>query len=266
MSNLMDLICDIDKHREYIRNTFAAPHIEYNLFDKDDIEWLEDYCYESTQNRRRNDNGTLFFSGGFDTIVTKFQRKLELVLPGCTNSPDIDGNFFITPHQYGLHNDSIPRWRWEQNGAKDGHYYPWRNILIPLWQSPEHASSQIVFFKQRDLDWAKVYKHNSDEHVATTYPICRNYAEISTFYNKHGEHMPWQDRPLEPEEFLLYLRESPPQRYSGLDVEVMMDWTPGSAFAFDSWQLHATNRGDPPWHQKSGLLLCFFKMLGSQYG
>jgi len=263
MPNLLDLIGDIDQQREQVRETLEPVNLEYDVFDEDDLAWLEDYGRTQTPNSRRNDNGTVFTSGAFDTIVTKFRRKLERILPGCTQSPDIDGNFFITPHQYGLHNDSIPRWRWEQNGSAAGEYHPWRNILIPLWQAPSDANSQIVFFEQRDLDWAKVYHHNHQGPIATTYPVCRNYAEIDTFYNMHGEPLPWQDRPMEPVEFFRYLdtEGSDIDRFRGLTVETMFDWRPGMAFAFDSWQLHATNKGNPAWHQKSGLLLCFFKKI-----
>lgn len=264
----MDLICDVDQHRSYIKNTFDQVSIEYDIFDAEDRLWLEEYGRTQCPNSRRNDNGTLFYSGGLEHIVARYQRKLEKLLPGCTDSPDIDGNFFITPHQYGLHNDSIPRWRWEDHGAHDGDYYPWRNILIPLWQAPARAESQIVFFKQRDVDWAKVYKHNNQDDVATTYPVCRNYAEIDTFFDLHGNHMPWQDKQFDPVEFSTYLDNPDTEidRYKGLEVEVVIDWKPGMAFAFDSWQLHATNRGNPAWHQKSGLLLCFFKKLGYRNG
>ena len=258
--NLMSLIGDVDLHRDQIVKTLEPTNIVHNLFDADDLEWLEDFGRTQTPNSRRNDNGTVFTSGNFRSIISRYKRKLEKVLPGCSDSPDIDGNFFITPHQYGLHNDSIPKWRWEENGAINGEYYPWRNILIPLWQAPAKADSQILFFKQRDVDWAKVYKHNNEDDVATTYPVCRNYAEIDTFYDADGTHMPWQDKTMEPAEYMLHFDENI-DRFRGLEVEIMFDWIPGMAFAFDSWQLHTTNKGNPPWHQKSGLLLCFFKKI-----
>ena len=256
----MDLICNVDQHRSSIVKTFEKPNILYNLFDADDLAWLEDFGRTQTPNSRRNDNGTLFTSGNFRSIINRYRRKLEQVLPGCSDSPDIDGNFFITPHQYGLHNDSIPKNKWHENGAKDGEYHPWRNILIPLWQAPANADSQILFFKQRDVDWAKVYKHKQTEQVATTYPVCRDYAEIDTFYDVKGTRMPWQDKRMEPAEYMLHFDEDI-DRFRGLEVEIMFDWKPGMAFAFDSWQLHTTNKGNPAWHQKSGLLLCFFKKL-----
>ena len=59
-------------------------------------------------------------------------------LPGADQSPIVGGNYFITPSQYGLHNDSMRRSDWEKSFSDvakidpSRKYVPWRNLIIPI--------------------------------------------------------------------------------------------------------------------------------------
>ena len=67
---------------------------------------------------------------------------------GAENSPVVGGNFFITPSQYGLHNDSTRETDWRNTLDKTPYnserrkYVPWRNIIIPLFT----ANAELYLF------------------------------------------------------------------------------------------------------------------------
>ena len=64
------------------------------------------YAFSRCDTVRHNDNGTMFISGNLQGVYEKFADRINQMVPGAENSPVVGGNFFITPSQYGLHNDS----------------------------------------------------------------------------------------------------------------------------------------------------------------
>lgn len=238
------------------------------MFSEDDIKWLYGYAFSRCATVRHNSNGTIFISGNLNDVYKKFKHKIDAMLPGAEDSPGISGNYFITPDQYGLHNDSTRLEDWERTlkdvPANDPQrkYVPWRNIIIPLWTNPAPVESHAVFFKQRHIDFAHVYHHGSNKPVATTYPICRDYGEID-FHLPNGTKQSREDnlRTYNKEHFDKYLYYTPYKRLTGLDPETTCEWKPRCPIVFDAVQLHATNKGTPEvqWRNKMGLLLCFLR-------
>ena len=148
------------------------------MFDEDDLQWLYGFAYSRCHTVRHNDNGTVFISGNLQTIYKKFKDKIDNIIPGAENSPVVGGNFFITPSQYGLHNDSTREKDWQdtlKNTPLDSNrrrFVPWRNVIIPIYTCLPGVESYGVFFDQRHIDFAHVYHHGRkpDQKVATTYP------------------------------------------------------------------------------------------------
>lgn len=265
-------IMDLSNHnvqKNITQNFEKAKNIE-NQFSNEELAWLYGYAFSNCGTVRHNDNGTIFVSLNLQRIYEKFKNKLQEILPGCENSPVVGGNFFITPSQYGLHNDSTRFTDWQNTLEKtpidnlDRKYVPWRNVIIPLWTCPSDITSHAVFFDQRHVDFAHVYNHGmkTGEETATTYPIVSNHEEID-FYLLNGKLQEKKDnlKEYDKNHYNNYLYYTPYRRLSGLTPELTCEWTPGSVIVFDAFQLHATNKGfkNKQWNNKMGLLLTFLR-------
>jgi len=239
--------------RDGMRKNFSPAYVSNVEFDEDELSWMYGFAFTGCHNVRHNANGTIFISGNLDIVATKFLDKLEKILPGCSESPLVGGNFLITPTQYGLHNDSTRRSDWER-GLKDiseesseRRFVPWKNILIPMWigNSP-NTISHGVWFEQRHVDFAHVYFHGGEnvKQPATTYPIIHDHASID-FYNSNGDLIPRENNliPYNNDHYAQYLSYTPKKRLTGLTSELIVEWKPGVPFVFDAVQLHATNKG-----------------------
>jgi hypothetical protein len=264
--------------RNAMRKIFEPAVVSNEEFNEEELSWLYAFAFGCCNNVRHNANGTMFVSGHHDLIVTKFADKLERILPGCTKSPQIAGNFFITPSQYGLHNDSTRRADWESSMVKAPvdsplrRYVPWRNIIIPMWIAYPQVVSHGVWFDQRHLDFAHVYNHGQKvPPPATTYPVVTDHSTID-FYNQKGELLSKEQsaKTYDAEHFGKYLWHTPRARLTGLTPESTIEWIPGKPIIFDAVQLHATNPGTnlksdvlgathEVWNSKMGLLLTFLK-------
>ena len=240
------------------------------MFDEDDLQWLYGFAYSRCHTVRHNDNGTVFISGNLQTIYKKFKDKIDNIIPGAENSPVVGGNFFITPSQYGLHNDSTREKDWQdtlKNTPLDSNrrrFVPWRNVIIPIYTCLPGVESHGVFFDQRHIDFAHVYHHGRkpDQKVATTYPLVDDHKDID-FHLLDGTK---QDReknllPYNENHFDRYLYYTPKRRLTGLTPELTCKWEVGKPIVFDAVQLHATNKGlkDRQWNTKMGLLLTFLR-------
>jgi hypothetical protein len=261
--------------RNAMRKIFEPAKISDEEFNEEELSWLYAFAFGCCHNVRHNANGTMFVSGHLDVIVAKFAEKLERVLPGCTKSPKIGGNFFITPSQYGLHNDSTRRIDWENSMVKapidspTRRYVPWRNIIIPLWIARPQIQSHGVWFDQRHIDFAHVYNHGEKvPPPATTYPVVTDHSTID-FYNQKGELFTKEqnEKAYDGAHHGKYLFHTPRVRLTGLTPETTLEWMPGKPIVFDAVQLHATNLGtnirpsgkQDKWELKMGLLLTFLK-------
>jgi len=237
------------------------------MFDQDELNWIRGYAYTSCTVVRHNDNGTVFISGNLQGVYEKFADKINSIIPGAEHSPVVGGNYFVTNDQYGLHNDSTRLADWENSlkavpaDAEQRRWVPWRNIIIPIYVTPQHTPSDAVFFNERHIDFAHVYNHGHKGEIATTYPVARDYSQIQ-FHGLDGQPI---DKSLNTKEYdeqhyQQYLNYTPKRRLSGLHPELTCEWTPGCPIVFDAVQLHATNKGrNTKWTTKMGLLLTFLK-------
>lgn len=255
-----------------VRSNISPAQIHEDVFSKDELDWIYGYAFNGCSYVRHNNNGTIFISGSLKGVYKKFEEKLKAILPGSELSPVVTGNYFITPDQYGLHNDSTRQRDWLNSLDKtpidspDRQYVPWKNIIIPLWTCPNNVESHAVFFNQRHIDYAHVYNHGKpqDQVIATTYPVIDNYGDI-LFHDVHGNPIPQEQNliPYDKGHHDKYLYYTPYRRLTGLTPELTCNWVPGNPIVFDAMQLHATNKGfqDRQWTNKMGLLLSFFKKI-----
>lgn len=248
------------------------PSICYDeYFTDEEIEWMQAFAFSRCSRLRINPNGTFFVSGNMQGVFEKFRDRFESLAPGCSNSPVVKGNYFITPEQYGLHNDSIHKKDWTVTFGEDGgwsklpknhpdrKWVPWRNIIVPLMVSPDVLST-ITFMNQRHVSWFTVYNHGAENVVAADYPIITDYSEIE-FHTKDGaQPIAHNTVPYDKTHWNTHLNYTPYERLTGLTEEHTFHWKPKCPMVFDCYQLHATNQGmQKPWKIKMGLLLCFFR-------
>ena len=265
LANLKDPIV-----QQNIAANFQKAEVFDEAFTEEEISWMYGYAFSRCDTVRHNDNGTMFISGNLQGVYEKFADRINQMVPGAENSPVVGGNFFITPSQYGLHNDSTRESDWKNSLTKTSidhegrKWAPWRNIIIPLFTAPNNIESHAVFFSQRHVDFAHVYHHGKkpEQTVATTYPIVDNHVDID-FYLLDGT---VQDKTsnlvrYNKEHYDEYLYYTPYRRLTGLTPELTCEWKPRAPIVFDAVQLHATNKGrvDKHWTTKMGLLLTFLR-------
>jgi hypothetical protein len=258
---------------ENIRRYISPSTCHENIFDKDELEYIWKSAFCDIGKARLNRNGTVLIAGHLLTkkMYTDFKEKIDKLIPYADLSPKVGGNYFITPQQYGLHNDSIRPEDWENTTKiipkKDyrRRYTCYKNIIIPLWigsHLDELDGGQIVFFDQRHIDWAHVYNGGGlVPNIASVYKIATDYSDIQ-FYDGKGNPQPKENNSIPfDKEFHEKWMNTPYQRLQGLTVENCFNWVPGSPCVFDAVQLHATNRGTPHgefyYNAKMGLLLTF---------
>lgn len=252
MANLRDpnIVNNIAENLEPAKVFYEGDDV---TFTTDELRWMYGFAFSQCLNVRHNANGTIFVSGNLHKVAEKFIDKLEKILPGCSNSPSVAGNFLITPSQYGLHTDSTRETDWINSFEKtpedseDRRFVPWRNILIPMWigNLPETVSHG-VFFNQRHIDFAHVYLHGNpyNKPTATTYPVVTDHGDI-LFHDGNGKPIPKGKNYeiYDKEHWKQYLEYTPHSRLTGLTPELTCEWVPGKPFVFDAFQLHATNKG-----------------------
>lgn len=263
---------------ENIRRHLSPVRLVENAFSPEQIEWIWKQAFTYGANRvRYNKNGTILVTKDLVRIYAKLKDRFDYIVgPDAAKSPAIGGNFFITPQQYGLHNDSnrpenyYPYLEKVPLNHEQRHYTPWKNVLIPLfWGShlPDGNAGQVSFFKQRHIDWSHVYNNgNSTTNVSSVYTIADDYSKLQ-FHDELGNPIDREKNkiPFDQENFKKYMN-TPYKRVEGLVLEKAVDWEPGKAIIFDAVQLHCSNEGSKPsnlkmWNLKMGIFLTFLKPL-----
>lgn len=257
---------------ENMRRHSSPAQVQKDMFNAEELDSIWKQAFKNDRNPRMNRNGTVLIADKLEEIYFQFKERIDNFMGDtAARSPSIGGNYFITPQQYGLHNDSIRPQDFENTYAKTPlnherrRFTCWKNFLMPLWIGTHHDEvdgGQIIFFDQRHIDWAHVYNGgNKTPNIASVYKITTDYTEIQ-FHDADGNPIPKEKNaiPFDERQFKLWMN-TPYERLQGLSVENVMDWVPGSSMTFDAVQLHCSNNGsknnNKKWNSKMGLLLTF---------
>ena len=221
---------------------------------------------------RYNRNGTVLIDSDLEQVYNRYKSIFDEHCNEAPKSPCVGGNYYITPQQYGLHNDSIRREGYKRMletvplNHSQRKYTPGKIFLIPLWVGThfdEVDGGQIVAFTQRDIAWARVYNNKKQtQNIASIYDVVTDHSLIQ-FYDNKGAKIPKEKNsiPIDKELHKKWIN-SPPDRFEGLTVEAITEWKPGSVAIFDTVQLHCTNEGTKEkgyktWNAKMGVFLQF---------
>lgn len=227
-----------------------------NVLSEKCITDLVDFMFRKTESWRTSPTGNLFFAGNFISLVEDYVYPM---LKDVIDQEDIDwnvvdnvgGNFFHTPHQYGIHTD-MP----EIENSYSKHVVPYRSILIPLYVlAPVDHVSHMIYYKQRVVDSGCTLDHGP--HTSTThYRSFKDYSKIENVYTLDGPTTINMEEKMSTEEFTkagLDKAPSPIERYNGLSVENSFEWRPGDIHTFDTCQVHSSTKGIPKFKTKAGL-------------
>jgi len=258
---------------ENVRRHSSKAECFKNIWDEKELDWLWKNAFTAEYNvPRLNRNGTVIIDVDMDKIYKRYKEKFDKVLgPVAEKTPVVGGNYFITPQQYGLHQDAM-REKGYTNMLQhvplnhpQRKYTTWKNIITPLWigsHLDELDGGQIIFFDQRDIGWAKVYNGGAEtRNIASIYEIVTDYGHLQ-FYDGNGTALPASNTPFDKAFYDKYMN-TPYRRLQGLTAETVFDWAPGNPCVFDAVQLHATNEGTKgkehkkAWNSKMGLLMTF---------
>lgn len=266
----MDHPIAVENMRRHISRADKSAEV---MFSKEELDWIWKFAFSGGKEVRMNKNGTVLVAGQLHEVYLKFKDRIDKCLGiNAEKSPQVGGNYFITPQQYGLHNDSIrpedftPTFDKVPLNHEQRKYTCWKNWLLPLWIGThlnEEDGGQIVFFDQRHIDWAHVYNGGGlVPNIASVYKITTDYTELQ-FYDGQGNAIPKENNatPFDKSVFEQVMN-TPYERLKGLSAETILDWEPGKPMWFDAVQLHNTNEGTKSkgkklWNAKMGLLLTF---------
>jgi hypothetical protein len=258
---------------ENMRRHISKAQLYNSVFSKNDLDDIWKQCFRSNRQPRMNRNGTVLVAGDLQEIYFQYKERIDNLLgPKAEQSPSIGGNYFITPQQYGLHNDSIRpedfenTYKWTPLNHERRRYTTWKNFLMPLWIGTHHDEvdgGQIAFFNQRHIDWAHVYNGGAlVPNIASVYKISTDYTDLQ-FHDGNGNAIPKENNaiPFDKETHKQFMN-TPYDRLQGLSIEEVYDWVPGTAMSFDAVQLHNSNEGSKDkkmkmWNAKMGLLLTY---------
>ena len=261
---------------ENIRRHLSPSKIVYDIFNEEERNDIWKSAFVDIGLPRYNRNGTVLIDSDLQQVYDRYKSKIDEYISEASSSPCVGGNYYITPQQYGLHNDTIRYKAYNRMlenfplNHPQRKYTPGKVLLVPLWVGThfdEVDGGQLVTFTQRDIFWARVYNNKKQtKNIASIYEVVTNHSLIQ-FYDSNGNKIPKEKNsiPFDKELHKKWIN-SPYDRYEGMTIELVNDWIPGSAFIFDTVQLHYSNEGTKEkgyktWNAKMGVFLQFLNPL-----
>lgn len=231
---------EADEHARW-KSTWGDSYSVDNLFDDEELDWLEDLMHRQHRTRRVKRNGTLHFNVDNQLIQNKFYTKLKSVIPELTNETIWEGNFLITATPYNLHIDT-------GNPAtlKDTDSIPGKQFIIPLWVCDKHKEEGLeldcgtAIFKNRFLMYGTNFAKGDAKYDTNVFFTVRNYDDL-VCYRKDGSiwDVDWNKQTVSDEDYNRYFRHYNKQWLQGFELENVYNWKRGGIIVFDRCQAHS---------------------------
>lgn len=250
------IIFDEGFRNQYVENYMGTSRCYKNVFDEHTRNELTEYMFRKTTHWRTSKTGNLFFSGNLKPLI---REVIYPIIKDIVPKEELDwdivdncgGNFFHTPHQYGIHTD-MP----EPDNNFDSDSVTYRSFLIPMYLlgRPE-CKIHMLYYDQRVVDSGCTLDYGPFASV-THYRSFTDYSKIDNVYTLDGPSKIDMNNKMSQEQFVnagLDKAPSPIERYHGLTVENSFEWVPGDLHMFDTAQIHSSTLGDPAFKTKAGL-------------
>ena len=256
-NDLAGMIFDKGFREQYVENYMSPCKCYNSVFDEHELRDLSEYMFRKTKSFRTSSTGNLFFSGNFRPLVRDvIYPKLKDIVPkdiiDWSIVDNVAGNFFHTPHQYGIHTD-MP----EIENQFDSNTITYKSILIPLYLlGPKQKKPlRMIWFNERIVDSGCTLDHGPDKSI-THYKSFSDYSKIQNAYTLNGPVVIDPNNVISDEDFEKHgLDEAPSirDRYNGITIEDSFEWVPGDVHIFDTAQIHSSTQGKQPFMTKAGL-------------
>lgn len=213
-----------------------------NVFDEEELIWLEDLMHREHRTRRVKRNGTLHFNVDNKRIQDKFFGKLKEVIPELTNETLWEGNFLITATPYNLHIDTG-----NPNTLKDSDSVPGKQFIIPLWVCDKNKGEDdteldcgTAIFKNRFLMYGTNFAKGDPKYDTNVFYTVRNYDNL-VCYHRDGSvwDVDWNKQTISDEIYNRYFRHFNKKWLEGFELEGIYNWKRGGIIVFDRCQAHA---------------------------
>ena len=230
---------------------FSVAECHEDMFSEDELETLTDFMYNKTDEwMLGNTSGLLMTAGNFDELVNILKEKLSQYIDFDIVT-SVQGNFFHTPHQYGIHTDMPERGAWEHQNT------PYKSVLIPLYLQPDTSNCRIVFYDQRIADVGTTLDQGST--VPTShYDSSTDYTAIKDVYDVNRRPTVIGDEKMKQKE-MARIGITDKEYHKGLTIERDFKWSPGSLLVFDTAQVHESTAGN--FIMKGGVRISFMRTL-----
>lgn len=211
-----------------------------NVFNDDELLWLEDLMHREHKTRRVKKNGTLHFNVDNQKIQNKFFAKLKEIIPELTNETLWEGNFLITSTPYNLHIDTG-----NPNTLKDTNSIPGKQFIIPLWvchtnKEEENPMCGTAIFKNRFLMYGTNFAKGSKNYETNVFYTISNYKDVPC-YRRDGTkwNVNWDKKTIDDETYKKYFTHFKQDWLDGFELEAVYNWKRGGIIVFDRCQAHS---------------------------
>jgi hypothetical protein len=236
--------------QEELIKYFSEATCHYDIFSREELIELTDFMFnKTTEWQLGNHAGLLQLLGNFDELFEMLKPKLRPYVD-VDMATSIEGNFFHTAGQYGIHTDTPERGAWLDNCT------PYKSIIIPLYLLPKSSKCGIIFYDQRIADVGVTLDKGST--TISHYDSITDYSTLDNVYTGNGKKIIIGDEPF-PQKLMDEYGIVNKNRHRGLSVEHHFDWKPGSLITFDTAQVHESTPGN--FITKAGLRISLMRTL-----
>lgn len=232
------LVVDPSDHVSWIK-TWGDSYCVEDVFNEDELTWLEDLMFRSHKSRRIKKNGTLHFNVDNRLIQEKFFEKLKKVIPELENTEIWEGNFLITATPYNIHIDTG-----NHQVMNSAPYVPGKQFIIPLWfchvnkhtNLPENGTA---IFKNRFIMYGTNFAKGDPKYDTNVFYTVRDYKDLIC-YKKDGTvwDIDWSKRTIDDETYFRYFSHFKREWLDGFELEAVYNWKRGDIIVFDRSQAH----------------------------
>jgi hypothetical protein len=224
------------------KKTWGPSYSLNNVFNDDELDWLEDLMHRQHRTRRVKKNGTLHFNVDNKLIQDKFYDKLKAIIPELANDEVWEGNFLITATPYNLHIDTGN----PDVLKRDNKAIPGKQFIIPLWVCNRDKDDLAdpdcgtAIFKNRFLMYGTNFAKGDPKYDTNVFYTVRNYENLKCYKEDGTEwQVDWNKQTIDDATYERYFTHFNKKWLEGFELEAVYNWYRGGIIVFDRCQAHS---------------------------